>query len=155
MCAGIVVVVSGFDWDETVTDQRLWLGSTTTTSTSSHGNGHANGNGTNGSSNGNGHSNGNGFINGHSNGNGHTNGNGRTNGNGHANGNGKSNGPSKVSTGALMAPSARDSIQAALGSEFEFVSAQNVPCLMFEHSRKFTLKVMHALVWKHAGGACN
>ena len=76
----------------------------------------------------------------------------------HGNGNGSngSNGAEKfksgVSSGALMAPSAKDSIQAALGSEFEFLSEQNIPCVMFEHGRKFTLKVMHALVWKHAGG---
>lgn len=131
--AGIVVVVSGFDWDESVTDKRLWLGSSPPTKPSNgngngNGNGHStartNGNGTNGGTNGS-----------------SVRGNG-TNGNGNGKG---------VSRGVLTAPSAKESIQAALGSEFEFLSGQNVPCLMFEHGRKFTLKVMHALVWKHAG----
>ena len=138
-------MVSGFDWDESVTDKRLWLGTAAPPPSKP----------SNGSANGTSHKNG--TSNGHGNG---VNGNGNaaaiTAAHGNGNGSNGSNGAEKfksgVSSGALMAPSAKDSIQAALGSEFEFLSEQNIPCVMFEHGRKFTLKVMHALVWKHAGG---
>ena len=118
------------DWDESVTDKRLWLGSTNPSTPSKPSNGASNRSAV---GNGNG-CNGNGNVN-------------SVNGNG---ANGGANG--RVSGGALAAPSAKDSIQAALGSDFEFMNEQNIPCVMFEHGRKFTLKVMHALVWKHTGG---
>ena len=148
--AGIVVVVTGCDWDPEVLPEQLWLGGAplpiagaVDPAATNGANGH--GNGTNGS---NGHSNGNG-----TNGSGHSaNGNGNsTNGNGNgahrhaANGNGRNG-----SSGGSTAVHARHAIQAVLGSEFEFVTAADVPRVSMEHCRKFTLQCMHVLVWKFA-----
>eukprot|EP00892_Ulva_mutabilis_P004418 jgi/Ulvmu1/2348/UM013_0196.1 len=146
---GLVVVVTGCDWDPEMLDERQWLGGAPVPvagavpgppfAAVTNGNGHkSNGHATNGK----------GHKSDGTNGGGHNSNGHATNGNG--DGTGGSAGAHDSHAAAPPPPTvhARHAIQAVLGDEFEFVSATDVPRVGMEHCRKFTLQCMHVLVWK-------